>query len=177
MKIILVDRFKSLVDAAGKIGWDVEKHAFTDIKDVPMEKGYAFVSPANSLGFMDGGIDYVLSRVMFKDIEPKVKSAFKQLGYISELGRPYCPIGKAVRVPTEFQGIYLIAAPTMWLPQDVHKTNNAYHAMYAILKECDESVQTLVVPGLCTGCGMMTAMDAICKEWLYLTARSALAQS
>lgn len=30
-------------------------------------------------------------------------------------------------------GALLVAAPTMWLPQDVRGTRNAYHATYAAL--------------------------------------------
>jgi O-acetyl-ADP-ribose deacetylase (regulator of RNase III) len=32
-----------------------------------------YVSPANSLCFMDGGIDYALSRIIFQNIEVGVK--------------------------------------------------------------------------------------------------------
>jgi len=39
-----------------------------------------YVSPANSLCFMDGGIDYALSRIMFPEIEPYIKNVVKGIG-------------------------------------------------------------------------------------------------
>jgi O-acetyl-ADP-ribose deacetylase (regulator of RNase III) len=40
----------------------------------------AFVSPANSIGFMDGGIDYVYSRDMFVGVEKAVKGKIREIG-------------------------------------------------------------------------------------------------
>ena len=45
---------------------------------------------------MDGGIDYTLSRIIFPDIENKVKLIVKQLGYKNKLGEPYLPIGSLI---------------------------------------------------------------------------------
>ena len=60
MNITLVDLHGSIVDAVIKQGWsDINMLPWTDIKTVPYKSNCAFVSPANSLGFMDGGIDYV----------------------------------------------------------------------------------------------------------------------
>ena len=163
VKVTLVDIHGSLAAAACLKGWsNIETRAWTDVKDVPQSPGTVFVSPANSIGFMDGGIDYVLSRIMFPGIEERVKAAFALKGKTTLLGRPYCPIGEAVSVPTQVKGVSLIAAPTMWLPQDVHLTHNAYHAMYAILRETVSiGAKEVIVPGLCTGCGMMKPHTAI----------------
>lgn len=169
MKITLVDLHGTLVTVAQRIGWsNIELRGWTDIREIKPEPGMAFVSPANSLGFMDGGIDYVLSRIMFPSIEDKVKAAFKKEGHTSLLGRAYLPIGKAVSVKTQYSDTYLIAAPTMWLPQDVRGTNNAYHAMYAILKEasCNKSIQHIILCGLCTGCGMVIPEEAVRQMYL-----------
>lgn len=135
IKLTLVDLHGCLVDAARKIGWEINCLPWTDIRTIKPEPGMFFVSPANSLGFMDGGIDYVLSRIMFPDIQRKVKAHILSKSYKTLLGRPYLPIGQAVIVETQFPGVNLIAAPTMWLPQDVRQTHNAYHAMYAILEK------------------------------------------
>jgi len=43
---------------------------------IPTKKTY-YVSPANSLCFMDGGIDYALSRIIFPNIEMEVKKYCK----------------------------------------------------------------------------------------------------
>jgi hypothetical protein len=48
-----------------KLGYDVEIKKIEDY--IPDKKTY-YVSPANSLCFMDGGIDYALSRIIFPGI-------------------------------------------------------------------------------------------------------------
>lgn len=169
MRITLVDPQGSLAEAVERQGgWEgVHVRPWTDVRDVTIEPGMAFVSPANSLGFMDGGIDYVLSREMFHGIEARVKEAYKESGHLTLLGRPHLPIGKAVVVPLDrddYDGACIISAPTMWLPQDVRGTHNAYHAMHAILQAAhkhDNLIDHIVLCGLCTGCGMMDADTAI----------------
>lgn len=49
--------------------------------------GTVFVSPANSLGFMDGGIDRVLSREMFVGAESAIRAKITELGFVTKLGR------------------------------------------------------------------------------------------
>ena len=61
----------------------------------PDKKTY-YVSPANSLCFMDGGIDYSLSRIIFPGIEMKVKDRVKALKKMTLLGRYYLPIGSSI---------------------------------------------------------------------------------
>lgn len=164
LRVTLVDLHGENVAAAHRGGWrEVNCLAWTDIQDLPMTSGTAFVSPANSLGFMDGGIDYVLSRVMFPGIEARVKEAIAALGIETLLGRRHLPIGRAVCVPTQHPGVHLIAAPTMWLPQDVRGTHNAYHAMYAVLTcaSAIPDVNKIVVSGLGTGCGLMSSDVAV----------------
>ena len=77
----------------------------------------------------------------------------------------YLPLGRAVVVSADADvGVRLVAAPTMWLPQDVRGTHNAYHAMYAALSAAAASadpIHTLVTSGLCTGCCMMPAEQAV----------------
>lgn len=170
MRVHLVDLQQSVVDAAKAIGWtEIATHAWMDVQDFEARPGTAFVSPANSLGFMDGGVDYVLSRVMFPGVESTVKKAIadrRETPNMTALGRSYLPIGKALVVPTCREGVRLVCAPTMWLPQDVCKTHNAYHAMYAALRAASASEKTitdLVCTGMCTGCGMMSPDVAVAQ--------------
>jgi O-acetyl-ADP-ribose deacetylase (regulator of RNase III) len=126
-----------------------------DVRDIP-RSGHAFVSPANSLGFMDGGIDDVL-RQMFPWAEAGVKALIRELGYTTRRGRPYLPVGTACSQMVG-RDIALISAPTMFLPQDVSQTRNAYWAMMAVLVAADklpEDIHTVVVPSLCCGWGRM----------------------
>ena len=173
MRVSFVDLHASLLDAALAAGWqnddDVELLGWTDVRDVKLAPGTAFVSPANSLGFMDGGIDYVLSREMFPGVEERVKRAIEARGRRTSLGRPYLPIGEALVVEAPGRpGVYLVSAPTMWLPQDVRGTRNAYHAMHAVLRAAAEhgSIERLVLCGLCTGCGMVPPAEAVAQMML-----------
>ena len=81
---------------------EIQKGRIQDVK----RKGAAFVSPANSLGFMDGGVDYTLSREMFPGCEKEVKKKIWELaaqdpegGHKTLLGRPYLRVGSALWVP------------------------------------------------------------------------------
>jgi O-acetyl-ADP-ribose deacetylase (regulator of RNase III) len=131
-----------------------------DIQTIPQEKT-AFVSPANCLGFMDGGIDYVYSRKMFPGCEQQVKQKIRELGFKTFLGRDYLPIGSAFCVPVgDTTG--LICAPTMFLPHDVSKTRNAYLSCLAalLLFQKAEVYETLVLTSHCCGYGKMSEKES-----------------
>jgi O-acetyl-ADP-ribose deacetylase (regulator of RNase III) len=135
-----------------------------DIRNIPTENT-CFVSPANSLGFMDGGIDLVLSRIIMPGIEQKVKKRIEQLGIISSMGRPYLPIGSVIAVPHSLN-TFLIVTPTMFLPHDVRGTQNAYWSFYATLKMwrklCIQKNKkfNLVVTSHCCGVGRMPGSES-----------------
>lgn len=115
-----------------------------------------FVSPANSLGFMDGGIDWIYSRCLFPGCEEAVKSKIQQFGRFTALRRPYLPVGSAFSIPVgETTG--LICAPTMFHPCDVSQTRNAYWSFLAALLMWKQTVKykTMVVTSHCCGVGKM----------------------
>jgi O-acetyl-ADP-ribose deacetylase (regulator of RNase III) len=125
--------------------------------DVPAD---AVVSPANSYGWMRGGIDSVYAHA-FPAIEQHVRSAV--LAYHGgEL-----PVGQAVIVPTDVAApAWLISAPTMRepgerLPQDTVHPYLAARAVFRMWRdgrlEDDRPVRsvvsTIAMPGLGTGIG------------------------
>jgi len=125
--------------------------------DVPAD---AVVSPANSYGWMRGGIDAVYATA-FPSIEQHVRSAV--LAYHGgEL-----PVGQAVIVHTDAAApAWLISAPTMrepgeHLPQDTVHPYLAARAVFRIWRdgrlEDDRpvrvAVSTIAMPGLGTGIG------------------------
>lgn len=134
---------------------------------VPDKKTY-YVSPANSLVFMDGGIDLVLSRIIFPNIEPKVKKIVKDLNIRSIVGKYYLPIGSSIIIDHETDtNKSLIISPTMLLPQDVSNTRNAYYAtmavLYNILINKKENIDNIdiIFTSLCCGYGKMTELNSI----------------
>ncbi len=125
-----------------------------------------YVSPANSLCFMDGGIDLSLSRIVFPNIEKSLKSIVRKMNITTKLGRPYLPIGSSLIIDYDNMRP-LIVAPTMLLPQDVSKTDNAYYATLAILynicinrKEDLENID-IIFTSLCCGYGKMSVDESI----------------
>ena len=134
---------------------------------VPDKKTY-YVSPANSLCFFDGGIDLVLSRIIFPNIEPKVKKIVKDLNIRSIVGKYYLPIGSSIIIDHETDtNKSLIVSPTMLLPQDVSNTRNSYYATMAVLhnilinkKENIDNID-IIFTSLCCGYGKMSELNSI----------------
>jgi O-acetyl-ADP-ribose deacetylase (regulator of RNase III) len=164
MKITIVSLNKTYCELS-KNTYDTH---IKNIEDYIPEKKYVFyVSPANSLGFMDGGIDIVYSRIMFPDIEKSVKSEIKKLNILSKLGRPYLPIGRSLIVPTEKNMTYLVVSPTMHLPHNVQHTNNCYHATMSSLKIINEFCESnnindfeVIFTSMCCGHGCMSENES-----------------
>jgi O-acetyl-ADP-ribose deacetylase (regulator of RNase III) len=108
------------------------------------------VSPANSQGFMDGGIDRAFVSFFGAGIEFKIREIVGRThgGWISVGSGTVVNTGHAV-IP------YLLVAPTMEQPEMVDALN-AYRAMRAILRIAAahaEIGRAVFCPGLCTGVG------------------------
>lgn len=122
-----------------------------DILDVECD---AVVSPANSFGFMDGGLDLHLSEKLGWHIQEELQAKIRQSDEKELL------VGRSMTIKTGNEQIpFLISAPTMRVPMsfNIATSINAYLAMKAILIACkkNEAIQTVAIPGLCTGCGRM----------------------
>lgn len=117
----------------------------------------AIVSPGNSFGYMDGGIDLIYSQHFGWGLGTRLRELIEE-EHDGELS-----IGQAVIVETKNEDIpYLVAAPTMRVPMDVSDTVNAYLAFRATLRAIYEynqkkpgSIQSVLCPGLGTGEGRM----------------------
>ncbi len=158
-RIHLVDRSNRL---AGE--W---KLAFAGYPEITVAAGDylehtadAIVSPANSFGIMDGGIDLALREALGYTIERKVQAA------ITERHRGEMPVGCAEIIETgDARWKYLITAPTMRVPESVAYTLNAFHAFRAVLAAVEAfnkqrgrvDIDSLVCCGLATGVGGMAA--------------------
>lgn len=113
----------------------------------------ALVSPANSFGIMDGGLDGKLRDYFGESVERTVRERIR-LQFHGEL-----PVGLAMVVETgHARHPYLISAPTMRCPGDVSQSVNAYLAMKATLNAAAaHSAQlSLAIPGFCALTGGMS---------------------
>lgn len=125
----------------------------------------AIISPANSFGFMDGGLDLALSHRFGWGVQTDLQ---KQIGLLDERE---LLIGKSLTIETKDKQVpYLISAPTMRVPMsfNIASSVNAYLAMKAILIACKKNtnIKTVAIPGLCTGCGRMPANIAAKQMFL-----------
>lgn len=123
----------------------------------------AVVSPANSFGFMDGGIDMVYSQHFGWNVQQQLQNQIQQLHHGELL------VGQADIVETnDFDIPYLIAAPTMRVPMVLADSVNPYLAARAALllvkhgqfpsgalegKRISDGVKSIAFPGLGTGVG------------------------
>lgn len=158
MRFLLRDRNPALVEA-----W---REHFANASDVEVSQGDIFdltadavISPANSFGFMDGGIDLVYSQRFGWKLQERLQQLLRA-EYDGEL-----PVGQAVIVPTNDQDIpLLISAPTMRVPMDVSNTVNAYLAFRAAIRAARHynrtaanPIETILCPGLGTATGRIPA--------------------
>lgn len=163
MEIILTAIDDALADA-------FEVHC-GNIENVSVHRGSIFdvecdavVSPANSFGFMDGGIDAWYCWRFGDGIQDAVRMAILRFWH-GEL-----PVGTAEIVETKDADVpYLIASPTMRVPMLLGKdTVNPYLAMRAVIMLIREGrfregvkagqaiknhIKTIALPGLGTGVG------------------------
>jgi O-acetyl-ADP-ribose deacetylase (regulator of RNase III) len=158
-KIHLIDRSPKLVDE-----W---KAVFSDCPEVEAIAGDYFhrpadalVSPANSFGIMDGGLDLAIRDQLGFSVESRIQQV------ILEKHHGELPVGIAEIVPTDHRHWkYMVAAPTMRIPESVAFTLNAYLAFRAILvaiknfnkENGKREIDSLVCCGLGTGIGGVSA--------------------
>ncbi|KAB8140315.1 Appr-1-p processing protein [Chloroflexia bacterium SDU3-3] len=148
---------------------DAFEHFCAGIADVTIHRGSildlavdAVVSPANSFGFMDGGIDMLYSRFFGWHVQYRLQQLIQTRHY-GEL-----VVGTAEIVPTDHDRIpYLIAAPTMRVPMILRDSVNPYLACRAALLLAKYGtlpdgtavaavVQSVAIPGLGTGVGRVS---------------------
>lgn len=112
----------------------------------------AIVSPANSFGHMDGGLDLAIREYFGQDIERRLQARLAE-HFHGEL-----PVGLATVVETgHLRHTHLVCAPTMRCPGDVADSINAYLAMKAALDavRVHPSSLSLAVPAFCSLTGGM----------------------
>lgn len=115
------------------------------------------VSPANSYGRMDGGIDRLYSEFFGQTLEARASDA------IARRPEGYLPVGASLLIPTSHSRIpYLIVAPTMLEPEIV-PASHAFRALAAVLRLAAQHptrIQDIYCPGLATGIGRVPFINA-----------------
>src|SRR5436190_4457868 len=148
--VVLVDVNKKMIDA-----W---RAVFEENPEVEIVHGSmleqpvsAWVSPTNSKGSMDGGLDAVIKKHLGSKIETRLQKEI-QLRYGGTL-----PVGHAICVPTDKpQPRFVISTPTMRTSsEDISDTLNvalacaaAFQAVHIHNQEQPGSVRSVALPGL-----------------------------
>ena len=116
----------------------------------------AIISPSNSFGFMDGGIDFVYSSVLGWKMSEELRRAIYQ-SHNGELLVGNAQIISIKAGNPEAKIPWLISAPTMRVPMNVARTVNAFLAFRAALREAENhsEINSFVCPGLGTAVGEM----------------------
>ncbi len=163
MKIYLVDINLELTEAWEKV-FDGVEEVEVKTQSIFELSADAIVSPANSFGFMNGGIDFAISKNLGWYIEKKLQKKLRE-EYFGEL-----LVGQVTWVETENKQFpYLISAPTMRTPMTILRSPNVYLATKAILTLIKfgkfedgtflkDRIKSVAIPGLGTGVGQVPAM-------------------
>jgi len=162
LRLLLVDPLDGLVHAwRDAFGW-AESHVSIHLGGFQEVIGEfdALLSPGNSYGQMDGGVDGVISR-HFPSVQRTVWDT------IAERHHGFLPVGSADVIPTgDQQCRWLIYAPTMRLPMrlDGGRDVAIHDALWAALLAVDrhnaqvaaaDQIRIVACPGLGTGVGMV----------------------
>ncbi len=165
MKIILTAVEQELAEAWERFCGDLDGVSVYhgSILDVRCD---AVVSPANSFGFMDGGIDLIYSHHFGWHVQEQLQKLIKTKHHGELL------VGSAEIIETNNVAIpYLIAAPTMRVPMILRDSVNPYLAGRAVLllikhgifesgslagEKISDAIQTVAFPGLATGVGRVS---------------------
>ena len=156
-KLYLIDSKPELCEK-----WEQVFSSYPEVKilkgDYFQQSADAIVSPANSFGIMDGGLDLAIRNELGFQVESDIQEVILSK-YHGEI-----PIGNAEIINTNHDGwSYMVAAPTMRIPENVAYTLNAYIAFRAILiainsfneHNLSKPIKSLVCSGLGTGIGSM----------------------
>ncbi|MDZ8087990.1 MAG: macro domain-containing protein [Nostoc sp. DedQUE12b] len=120
------------------------------------------VSPANSFGMMDGGIDAAIIRFFGPYLMARVQQRILE-DYLGEQ-----PAGTSMIVKTgDHKHPFLAHTPTMRVPMIIAGTDIPYIAMWAMLlsvrhhnQHVKQKINTIACPGLGTGIGRVPYTEA-----------------
>lgn len=171
LKVVLVDVNRAVTDA-----WST---VFAEVPGVEIVRGSitarkvdAWVTPTNSLGRMDGGVDAAVNRHFRGRIQALVQD---------EIARRYSgamPVGAATCVPTgTLRPRFLISTPTMVQSgQDVSDTLNvalacaaAFQAVHMQNAREPGSIESVALPGLGAATGRVPPRVCANLMWTAFT--------
>jgi O-acetyl-ADP-ribose deacetylase (regulator of RNase III) len=171
LRVVLTDINTEVVEA-----W---RAAFADTPEIEIRNGSlldedvdAWVSPTNSRGRMDGGVDAVIKRYLGAGIQLRVQKAIRSQ-FAGAL-----PVGSAVCVPSgAVKPRFLISTPTMETSsQNVSETLNvalacaaAFQAIHQQNNEAPGSIRSVALVGMGAQTGRVPARVCANLMWTGYT--------
>ncbi|MEV4506377.1 macro domain-containing protein [Streptomyces klenkii] len=171
LKVVLTDLNASVVEA-----W---RAAFADTPGIEVRKGSildenvdAWVTPTNSRGRMDGGVDAAIKRYLGAGIQLRVQRAIRD-----QFGGSL-PVGSAVCVPSgAVNPKFLISTPTMeHSSENVSETLNvalacaaAFQAIHRRNEEVPGSIESVALVGMGARTGRVPARVCANLMWTGYT--------
>ncbi|MBF6047171.1 Appr-1-p processing protein [Streptomyces sp. NRRL B-1677] len=171
LKVVLTDLNASVVEA-----W---RAAFADTPGIEIRKGSildenvdAWVTPTNSRGRMDGGVDAAIKRYLGAGIQLRVQRAIRDQ-FSGSL-----PVGSAVCVPSgAVNPKFLISTPTMeHSAENVSETLNvalacaaAFQAIHRRNEEAPGSIESVALVGMGAQTGRVPARVCANLMWTGYT--------
>jgi O-acetyl-ADP-ribose deacetylase (regulator of RNase III) len=165
-----INRFQLILTAPNPSLFNAFQDRFSQFADVSIigerfEWIPAFdclVSPANSFGMMDGGMDAAITQFFGLSLERRVKEQILE-DYLGEQ-----PVGTSFIIETEHpKHPFLAHTPTMRVPMSIQGTDVPYIAMWAMLlairqhnRTNQRPIRSVVCPGLGTGIGQVPYSEA-----------------
>lgn len=177
LKIFLADTNDEVYDA-----WQEECRGLPGVDfhygSIFQLKCDAIVSPANSFGYMDGGLDRTISNTFGWHVQERLQEIIRNKHHGELL------VGQAEIVPTDHPKTkYVISAPTMRVPMIIRDTVNVYLATRAVMllvkhgqlpdgTPISDAIHSIAIPGMGTGVGRVP--PAICARQMRAAIESVL---
>jgi WD40 repeat protein len=159
--LLLVDINNEVCEELTKV---FHEHCLVKVLNASIEDIISYdciVSPANSFGLMDGGVDSVITKIYGTQLHNRVQQ------YILDEYQGEQPVGTAFIIPAGKDNKFLAHCPTMRVPMDIRNTDYVYLAMKALLREVhkfnrrhDNQIKTVVCPGFGTLTGLVSPAEA-----------------
>ncbi len=167
-KLLLIDIQEGMCQAWEK---HFSKHEEVEIINDRFENVREYdclVSPANGYGLMDGGIDLAIRNYFGMQLQYSVHKIIQKEYYGEQ------PVGTSFIIYTNNDEYpFLAHTPTMRVPTDIRRTQNAYEAMFAMLravanynKENKHPINKVLCPGLGTATGGMDFNESARQMYL-----------
>lgn len=151
MRIIVADINPEICHVAASLGYETYHGPITDLVVD------AVVSPANSFGFMDGGVDrhytFFFGDALQRELQRQI--ADSRMGELL--------VGQSMLISTRHEKIpFLISAPTMRVPMRIHDPYDIVLASKAaVIEATNHEFESVAFPGMGTGVGGLSPLVAV----------------